>query len=876
MDSLNKYQELIKNAKTSNEKIQLAMKLQKILYGKSSFDTTFVKNIPKSKEAALIQKEKQIAEIKKQKQEINSSRSRDDKYKVIEKFNARNDSIRLVNKDAGKHGIIQQGLFTLPNASQFFVDPRAPVDTSLVQVRYNFHKSANNSNGPSTESFSISSAVATMYKQNGAIVIVATNDVLPQWVYQNNIRKAVMVRHHDLSGSASSQGSGAPGVSNDSFSFAFAYNPASNQYAIGAGAGLIATSHDDHGHEKKDTGGISSSAHNDPSTWKMAGKDELIKGDNPVADFVKSPTGFSATYNHHVSTESGTEEESFTAEIKLAPPRFEAFIEPADTTIYRKWLPEGPELTNYPILPNEGKGNDLQLKVTLWNKQTNKEAIDNFKTVIKLNTSHMPGYCMNFPEDDKEANDKPDMRFDNADSAIYETWSSTKLTTRKAPGPQYVTVVSYDYGGIADVTADVTTPEGFTIKAHLRKSPIDTFTLPKRTSGSMIADYWKQLENANGKDDTADDERLMQGDKYPGDGLTLYEEYRGFLEDRKHFRGDAQKKDLMVCNKIATQRSQDGIDMCEATLNQYGNKVYMHSKFKEDEFGRKKDPDAEEQMKIDSNGVRTPIKYDRCINYNAIKAFHLVDQHGIALMFGDTALGYAQAVLKNGKGIGPPKNYYFLVITKDFSPGDSAWAEIRGTLDSNGHIHVGAGTAKILTDEYGVTVAHEMLHCFHMKHHGSQNDWGHCGFKLNAQTNQWFWTTQNDWPLKNKFGFQIPDYPIKLYFEDKPDAEISGADVAVAESRSWEISGEKSTHSGVEDCIMRYDIAHGFMKNNWEKVYLLRSKVHSQELTGINICNDTKGTGVNSAERKPISRYGDAEPGHGNCIHQFCVSDIYD
>jgi hypothetical protein len=873
MDSMKKYQQLIMNAKTEDEKIKLAMQLQKLVLGKSSIDTALLRNRPASKEDALKERDRQVAEINRQKQAIDTAHSRKDKYAAIQKLQARNDSIRTATKDAGKHPVIQPGLITLPNAGQFSIDPLAPTDTSIVQINCNYHKTVSNKNGTSKESFEQSSYTATMYRQNGIIIVKATNDKLPEYVMQNKVRTVAMVGHHDINGSAYSSTGRSEGRSDQSYGFSFYYNPAASQFIIGAGAGLTVTTTLEDGTQTVYSSASSFDATNDPARWNMPGSNEPAKADGRIANFVKTKQGFGISFRRSWSepttTENGMEE--FSADLVLLPPRYEAFIEPADTIQYSKWLPQGPVLTSYPTLINGGRGNDLQLKVTLWDNQTNKPSVDSYKAVIKLNNvSNMPGYCMNFPYDDATADNKPDMRFDKADSAIYESWSQNRIGTRSGIGPQYVTVVSYDYGGIADVTADVITPEGISIKAHLRqKVRSDTLTLPKRTAGSFIADYWKQQEGATGKTDLADDEKIEGDDRYPGDGLTLYEEYRGFLEKRKHFRGSAEKKDMMICNKIGTERSQNGIDMCESVLNQYGNRVVMHSKFTEDEFGTKHDPDADELKKMRVRAVHTPMKYDRCINYNNVEDLHLVDQHGVVLMFADTAMGYAEAVTKGKLDLGPPKNYYFLVITRDFNPKPRGWSETNGSIDSAGNIHTGEGGAKILTDEYGITVAHEILHCFHIRHHGDDNDYGQCTFRYLFMSGRWAFDKSDGKPyLENGSAIRV-----SLHWEDDPTHEIEATDRAVY-ARAWHIYGANSTHSGVEDCIMRYDIARGYIKDG-NNVYLVRA-AHYAELSGINLCNSTIGTGVNKRSHVPMSRYGDAAPGRGDCIHQFCVSDKYD
>ena len=213
---------------------------------------------------------------------------------------------------------------------------------------------------------------------------------------------------------------------------------------------------------------------------------------------------------------------------------------------------------------------------------------------------------------------------------------------------------------------------------------------------------------------------------------------------------------------------------------------------------------------------------------------------------------------------------YFLVITKSFSPKPGAWSEIRGNIDEDGHITVTPqGSFKILTDEYAVTVAHEMLHCYHVFHHGDENDFGQWQFVYDGAGGHFRLAAKNDDVLK----YQERVY---LYWENNPGHELDFDDREAVTAKTWHIVGENSNHSGVEDCIMRYDNAHGYTRSGSKNVYLIKTDKTYAELTGINICNSTIGTGVNSRDHKPMPRYGDAAPGRGDCIHQFRVSDKYD
>ena len=86
-------------------------------------------------------------------------------------------------------------------------------------------------------------------------------------------------------------------------------------------------------------------------------------------------------------------------------------------------------------------------------------------------------------------------------------------------------------------------PDDSQIVGYLDGDPSQTeVRLPMRSASSFIADSWKKSHGVNGVSDNADNETDPKGDGNPGDGLTLYEEYRGFIEDGQHIEGDPKRR----------------------------------------------------------------------------------------------------------------------------------------------------------------------------------------------------------------------------------------------------------------------------------------------------------------------------------------------
>jgi hypothetical protein len=85
----------------------------------------------------------------------------------------------------------------------------------------------------------------------------------------------------------------------------------------------------------------------------------------------------------------------------------------------------------------------------------------------------------------------------------------------------------------------------------------------------------------------------------------------------------------------------------------------------------------------------------------------------------------------------------------------------------------------------------------------------------------------------------------------------------------WYVGVASGEHSGDEQCVMRYFFAHVYPAAGQDKTYY----IGFNEPTGVQICADRKGTGVNAPDRKPQPRYFDAAPRRGECRKWICVNN---
>jgi len=79
-------------------------------------------------------------------------------------------------------------------------------------------------------------------------------------------------------------------------------------------------------------------------------------------------------------------------------------------------------------------------------------------------------------------------------------------------------------------------------------------------------------------------------------------------------------------------------------------------------------------------------------------------------------------------------------------------------------------------------------------------------------------------------------------------------------------------HSGYQDCVMRYDIAAGFIRPPGSPIRYLNHKYgKNYELTGMDLCDQRIDSAVPSLNLPSLNRYDDAP--NGFCRSQICIND---
>jgi hypothetical protein len=331
-----------------------------------------------------------------------------------------------------------------------------------------------------------------------------------------------------------------------------------------------------------------------------------------------------------------------------------------DNKPWDQWRPKGGADEKTP-------GSSVTLTARIVGTDTNADKPHYFRIQL-TDVSREKGVCLNWPP--KPEDDPPlDFSFrkvDNPDSRLLVT--ERAVWTVSATGPEFqVKLACFDYGAWGEAVAEAELDSGRRLFAHVKGSPSErTLRLPFRDASSKIAKSW----NSPGPDD-ADDDPTPTGDpRAKGDGLTNYEEYRGFFENGGWTDSKGDIKDFFVRDETGGL-AQPGIALFE-TLS----KLKVHH-LTADEF-----PSS------------------RVINEFWSEGPHKVDQHGIRIVYDPKLTNEAEA--QPVQRFGTPKNFQRVVV---------------GTASS---VVQPGSTVSLMAN----LVAHELFHCCNVWHHGDFQEEG--------------------------------------------------------------------------------------------------------------------------------------------------------
>ena len=285
---------------------------------------------------------------------------------------------------------------------------------------------------------------------------------------------------------------------------------------------------------------------NDDFTKKLQGKVDWKKATMAsgtasytmnVTDWMEYPERYSPRKAAFRRSGTVTVDWSLTSE---APDPNEVTVEVAG---YEAWIPEG-NVDN----PQDSGIRPLTITATVHKKGNRKKLRQAYLNIALPYVSKNKGICGNWP---RNAGEDEGLRFrekdfPKKDGLLYV--DRTHLKTDVPVEEVMFRVHSYDYGAWGTLRITARDEDGRDIKVRVRGKDTPDLDIPQDDDSNRIADSWKK-EKALGRNMTDDDEAVT-GQDAKGDGVTLYDEYRGLvvLENKeKVFRRlDPSKKELFV------------------------------------------------------------------------------------------------------------------------------------------------------------------------------------------------------------------------------------------------------------------------------------------------------------------------------------------
>lgn len=544
----------------------------------------------------------------------------------------------------------------------------------------------------------------------------------------------------------------------------------------------------------------------------------IFEGDLPA-----TLGAFSGTSVHAVKGQQLSGTCTFSYSISPEPPAdVELLIEPPPNL--DKWMPIADE-------DEQTAGDVLPFKVVLQKRGGGAPQFKASKFIYTLiKTSHEKGVCMNWPP-----HPDPTLPYDlgfepqrNPTLLIDEPYlAAVDSTGDMVTGA--VNVSCFDYGAYGEFQVSAELENGQVVYGIVRGTQDQqSVKLPARRDGSNIANAFFDSHGLGQLPDEDDSEDAPVGDGYKGDGLTLYEEYRGFKNGNEWTHGDPKKKDVFVVNELRyVSGTSAGISIFEAATG-----LRVHKLVRENQASA-----------------------DNVINFHRTAGAHAVDQHVIRIKAG---VRVSQgATFANAVNIGTPGKAKMIIMPPD----------------------LGAARGGAF---FATTIAHEMLHCVNVYHHGEKDH------------TMWWYYAPNERPGNQMWESESPpnaSVPIAsrnaITLKQESGAVILPGDFfpyGIVQDL-FDIGYEHGQHSGTEYCLMRYNIAFAYPSASEPNVRYLTNG----ELVGTGLCSSAAGTGVNG-RRSPQSRYGSAatpanggldangEPNvkqpRGDCEHQIRVNDL--
>ncbi len=226
---------------------------------------------------------------------------------------------------------------------------------------------------------------------------------------------------------------------------------------------------------------------------------------------------------------------------------------------YPTWLPEGSDDETIP----GPKPFTVAVELRIPGTQTPPEGRRARFHFELIDTSREPGLCLNKPPKDQAATARDLLFLPGSGKVVSnegQTLDATNLLSRVTAG-----IACFDYGASARLRVVATLDDDRQIVAHVEgDTGQTTLAIPQDENNNHIADGWEKARGVYARNlpDNWDGDDQPGGQDSDGDGISLFEDYRGFFFGRRHERLEPGFKHLFVYDRdgyvLETMKSGSG------------------------------------------------------------------------------------------------------------------------------------------------------------------------------------------------------------------------------------------------------------------------------------------------------------------------------
>lgn len=217
--------------------------------------------------------------------------------------------------------------------------------------------------------------------------------------------------------------------------------------------------------------------------------------------------------------------------------------------------------------PNEKtRGNAFLVKLDI--HEFNKPGVAPDAKIKKLtvqlsNTSREKGICMNAPAKEK-ATDDHDFRIRKAETLkVDEDGQTATAAGKDLPAQWDILLDCFDFAAFTELSARAELDNGQVVTGRVKgRSDRSRLVVPQDENDNHVADGWEKEMGIYEKKYPAEwDGAKVSGHRCDGDGITLFQKYRGFRCTLGHLRLTPERKHLFIFDPADYALSSGGLDL---------------------------------------------------------------------------------------------------------------------------------------------------------------------------------------------------------------------------------------------------------------------------------------------------------------------------